>query len=62
LAFLIHVTWPRGQLLDGSISLKFSLETRKESEFFQPVVFNHSCSGAPLKMFWPAHVPYLLER
>jgi len=32
LAILAHVTWPRAQLLDGSISLKFSLETRLESE------------------------------
>jgi len=26
-AILAHVTWPRAQLLDASISLKFSLET-----------------------------------
>jgi len=35
---LAHVTWPRAQPLGQSISLKFSLETRLESEsfWFQP--------------------------
>ena len=31
-AILAHVTWPRAQALGQSISLKFSLETRLESE------------------------------
>ena len=38
LAILAHVTWPRGQPLEGSILLKFSLETRLESEFFEPLI------------------------
>ena len=33
-----HVTWPRPQPLYGSISLKFSLETRLESESFEPLI------------------------
>jgi len=33
---LAHVAWPRVQLLGESISLKFSLETRLESESFEP--------------------------
>ena len=33
-AILAHVTWPRAQLLGQSISLKFSLETKLESESF----------------------------
>jgi len=33
-----HVTWPRSQLLNQSISLKFSLETRLESESFEPLI------------------------
>ena len=32
-AILAHVTWHRAQLVDRSISLKFSLETRLESKF-----------------------------
>jgi len=38
LAILAHVTWPRAQLLDESISLKLSLETRLESESFEPLI------------------------
>jgi len=35
---LAHVTWPRAQLLDQSISLKLSLETRFESKSFEPLI------------------------
>jgi len=35
---LNHVTWPRAQLLGQSISLKFALETRLESESFEPLI------------------------
>ena len=38
LAIFAHVTWPRAQLLGQSISLKFSLETRLESESFEPLI------------------------
>jgi len=34
---LYHVTWPRAQLLGQSTSLKFSVETRFESESFKPL-------------------------
>jgi len=34
--FLAHVAWPRAQPLGQSVSLKFSLETRLESESFEP--------------------------
>ena len=34
----ILVTWPKVQPLDGSISLKFSLEARLESESFEPLI------------------------
>ena len=37
-AIFAHVTWPRAQLLGQSISLKFSLETRLESESFEPLI------------------------
>jgi len=37
-AILAHVAWPRAQLVDQSISLKFSLETRLESESFEPLI------------------------
>jgi len=37
-AILAHVTWPRAQLLGQSILLKFSLETRLESESFEPLI------------------------
>jgi len=37
-AFLVHVTWPRAQPLGKSISLKLSLETRLESEPFEPLI------------------------
>ena len=35
---LAHVTWPRAQPLGQSVSLKFSLETRLESESFEPLI------------------------
>jgi len=35
---LAHVAWPRAQLLGQNVSLKFSLETRLESESFEPLV------------------------
>jgi len=34
---LANVTWSRAQTQDGSILLKFSLETRLESESFEPL-------------------------
>ena len=34
---LAHVAWPRAQPLGQSVSLKFSLETRLESESFEPL-------------------------
>ena len=37
-SFLAHVAWPRAQPLGQSVSLKFSLETRLESESFQLLV------------------------
>jgi len=33
-----HVTWPKAQLLSQSILLKFLLETRLESESFEPLI------------------------
>jgi len=38
LAFFTQVTWPWAQPLDGSILLKFSLETRLKSESFGPLI------------------------
>jgi len=35
---LAHVTWPRAQPPDQSLSLKFSLETRLESESLEPLI------------------------
>jgi len=35
---LAHVTWPRAQPLGQSVSLKFALETRFESESFKPLI------------------------
>jgi len=35
---LAHVAWPRAQPPGQSISLKFSLETRLESESFEPLI------------------------
>jgi len=35
---LAHVTWPRADPLGQSILLKFSLETRLESESFEPLI------------------------
>jgi len=37
-AVLAHVTWPSAQPLGQSISLKFALETRLESESFKPLI------------------------
>jgi len=38
LAIWAHVTWPRAQPFDGSISLKFSLETKLESKSFETLI------------------------
>ena len=35
---LAHVVWPRAQLLGQSVSLKFPLETRLDSESFEPLI------------------------
>jgi len=35
---LAHVAWPRAQLLGESVSLKFSLETRFESDSLEPLI------------------------
>ena len=35
---LAHVVWPRAQPLGQSVLLKFSLETRLESESFEPLI------------------------
>jgi len=35
---LAHVTWPRAQPLGQRVSLKFKLETRLESESFEPLI------------------------
>jgi len=35
---LAHVAWPRAQPLGQSVSLWFSLETRLESESFEPLI------------------------
>ena len=35
---LAHVVWPRAQPLGQSVSLKFSLESRLESESFEPLI------------------------
>ena len=35
---LANVAWPRAQPLGQSVSVKFSLETRLESEFFEPLI------------------------
>ena len=37
-AILAPVAWPRAQPLGQSISLKFSMETRLESEYFEPLI------------------------
>ena len=37
-AILAHVTWPRAQPLDQSVSLKHLLQTRLESESFEPLI------------------------
>ena len=36
--FLAHVSWPRAQSLGQNVSLKFSMETRLESESFEPLI------------------------
>jgi len=46
LAILAHVMWPSIQLLDGSISLKFSLETKLESQSFEPLIDFLAFSGS----------------
>jgi len=35
---LAHVAWPRAQPLAQSVSLRFSFETRLESESFEPLI------------------------
>jgi len=35
---LAHVAWPRAQPLGQNVSLKFSLESRLESESFEPLI------------------------
>ena len=35
---LAHVAWPRAQPLGQTVSLKFSLETKLESESFEPLI------------------------
>jgi len=35
---LAHVGWPKAQPLGQSVLLKFSLETRLESESFEPLI------------------------
>ena len=35
---MVHVAWPKAQLLGQSVLLKFSLETRLESESFEPLI------------------------
>ena len=35
---LAHVAWPRAKRLGQSVLLKFSLETRLESESFEPLI------------------------
>jgi len=37
-SFLAHVAWAKAQPLGQSVSLKFSLETRRESESFEPLI------------------------
>jgi len=38
MVILAHVTWSRVQPLGQSVTLKFSLETRIESESFEPLI------------------------
>jgi len=38
MVILANVAWPRAQPLGQSVSLKFSLETRLESESFEPLI------------------------
>ena len=37
-SFWLYVAWPRAQLLGQTVSLKFSLETRLQSESFEPLI------------------------
>ena len=37
-SFGLIFSWPRAQPLGQSVSLKFSLETRLESESFEPLI------------------------
>ena len=46
---LAHVAWPRAQPLGQSISLKFSLETRLESESFEPLI---DCLAFLVQKIW----------
>jgi len=41
-----HDTWPRAQPLGQSVSLKFSLETRLDSESFEPLINFLAMSGS----------------
>jgi len=38
LAFLVQNKWPYAQLLNGSVLLNLSLETRLKSESFEPLM------------------------
>jgi len=38
MVILAHVAWPRAQPLCQSVSLKFSLETKLESESFELLI------------------------
>jgi len=38
MAILAQATWPWAKLLDGSISLKFLLDTRLKFESFEPLI------------------------
>jgi len=35
---MAHVAWPMAQTLGQCVSMKFSLETRLESESFEPLI------------------------
>jgi len=49
-AILAQVTCPGSKPLNGSISLKFLLETRLESEFFEPLI---DFLGSWVHKVWP---------
>jgi len=38
MVILAHVAWPRVQPLGQSVSLKFLLETKLETESFEPLI------------------------